>query len=330
MSRFTSFAENCDPQVLNHQKFPLWATTGPVRFLQEALVIFVIKQMSQFRSFGKWVKMLCLLDPTFARGSKGNSWEELEVARCSGTLSSTNPCLNSCSHPAHLATHHSQIPRRHFSLGFPFSVDIALVVQSLLEICPQISQRGDFADEEFWLLFCSAMDLCFLGCSLDAAQLSWIVLVELVPRFLCPSEKSSKIPAARRPVMHSSTVAHLSLLQLHFCHHPFFCFLFGCSSTFQCGNEHSAPNLHPDLFFYRLGIREDGSPSSQTDSCLWSSIFSTHFNLFGVCGSEVGAVFGVGLHVHHHRARNSIGLLSNTLFVLSTDSTTPFPSFYTT
>ena len=26
---------------------------------------------------------------------------------------------------------------------------------------------------------------------------------------------------------------------------PFFGLLFGCSSTFQCGNEHSSPNLHP-------------------------------------------------------------------------------------
>ena len=30
-------------------------TTVPVRLLQEALVIFVLKQISQFRSFGKWV-----------------------------------------------------------------------------------------------------------------------------------------------------------------------------------------------------------------------------------------------------------------------------------
>ena len=27
---------------------------------------------------------------------------------------------------------------------------------------------------------------------------------------------------------------------------PFFRFLFGCCSTFLCGNEHSLPNLHPD------------------------------------------------------------------------------------
>ena len=72
-------------------------TTVPVSFLQEALVILVLKQVSQFRCFGKWVKMLCLPDTTWAQGSEGNSWEDLEVSRCSGTLSSTRPCLNSCS-----------------------------------------------------------------------------------------------------------------------------------------------------------------------------------------------------------------------------------------
>ena len=38
-----------------------------------------------------------LPDTTFARGSKSKSYEELEVPRCSGTFSSTSPCLNSCS-----------------------------------------------------------------------------------------------------------------------------------------------------------------------------------------------------------------------------------------
>ena len=37
----------------------------------------------------------------------------------------------------------------------------ALVLQSLLEICPQISWRRDFAAEEFWFVFYSAMDLVF-------------------------------------------------------------------------------------------------------------------------------------------------------------------------
>ena len=55
-------------------------------------------------------------DTTFARGSKGNSREELEASRCS-----TSPCLNSVANSAHLATNHSVILRlRHFYLGFRF------------------------------------------------------------------------------------------------------------------------------------------------------------------------------------------------------------------
>ena len=41
--------------------------------------------------------MLCSPGTTFARGSRGKKQEELEVSRCCGTLSSTSPCLNSCS-----------------------------------------------------------------------------------------------------------------------------------------------------------------------------------------------------------------------------------------
>ena len=51
--------ELCDPQLLKHQKLSALGTTVPVRLLQEALVIMVLKQMSQFRSFGKWVWILC-------------------------------------------------------------------------------------------------------------------------------------------------------------------------------------------------------------------------------------------------------------------------------
>ena len=70
-------------------------TTVPVRLLQEALDIFVFKQISQFVYFGKWVKTLCLPDTTFAQRLEGNSREALEASRCSGTLSSTRFSLNS-------------------------------------------------------------------------------------------------------------------------------------------------------------------------------------------------------------------------------------------
>ena len=84
--------------VIKSPKFSARGTTLSVRLLHGALVILVLKPISQFLSSGKWVKMVCLLGTTFARGSKGNSWEELEASRFSGTLSSTSPCLNSCSH----------------------------------------------------------------------------------------------------------------------------------------------------------------------------------------------------------------------------------------
>ena len=84
--------------VIKSPNISALGTIVPVRFLQDALVILVLRQISQFRSFGKWGKMLCLPDTTFARGSGDNSWEELEASRCSGTHSSTRPCLNSCSY----------------------------------------------------------------------------------------------------------------------------------------------------------------------------------------------------------------------------------------
>ena len=67
--------ELCDPQLLKTPKFSALGTTVPLRFLQEALVIFVFKQMSQFGSFGKCVWTLCLPEPcsTFARDSVGNT-----------------------------------------------------------------------------------------------------------------------------------------------------------------------------------------------------------------------------------------------------------------
>ena len=72
----------------------------------------------------------------------------------------------------------------------------------------------------FDLYFVGRWTFVFLGCLQDAAQILWIVLVGLVPRLLCPSVKSWQIPAARSPAIHNPTVVHLSLLLLHFCHHP--------------------------------------------------------------------------------------------------------------
>ena len=100
VSRSRSFIKNFvigSFKITKSSALGTMGTTVPVSFLQEVLVILVLKQVSQFRCFGKWVKMLCLPDTTWAQGSEGNSWEDLEVSRCSGKLSSTRPCLNSCS-----------------------------------------------------------------------------------------------------------------------------------------------------------------------------------------------------------------------------------------
>ena len=108
----------CDPLLSNHQSFATPDTTVPVRLVQEALVIFVLKQVSQFRSFGKWVKMLCLLGTTFApKVIHEKNWKHLDVLEhFHQPIHPWTPVAL----PAHLATHHSVIPRRHFYLDFRF------------------------------------------------------------------------------------------------------------------------------------------------------------------------------------------------------------------
>ena len=47
-----------------------------------ALVILVLWQISQCRSFGKWVQILCLPKSALLAGSKDNPWEELACGSC--------------------------------------------------------------------------------------------------------------------------------------------------------------------------------------------------------------------------------------------------------
>ena len=87
--------------VIKSPKFSAPGTAPPMRLLHGALVILVLRKISQFWSLGKWVSTLCL--PQSSRlldvGSKDNSWQELACeSLCSGTLSSTRFSLNSCSH----------------------------------------------------------------------------------------------------------------------------------------------------------------------------------------------------------------------------------------
>ena len=108
----------------------------------------------------------------------------------------------------------------------------------------------------------------------------------LVPRFLCPSVKSLQIPANRCPAIHKPTVANLSLLPLHFCHHP--------SSAFDLvvpqpssAEMNTLCRIYNPILTYQTDIREDDNShkvtqckylsrslctavdsSSQMDSCL--------------------------------------------------------------
>ena len=53
------------------------STVSPVRLLQGALVILAFLETLQFRSFGKGMKIMCLLDATFLEGSRSDSREVL-------------------------------------------------------------------------------------------------------------------------------------------------------------------------------------------------------------------------------------------------------------
>ena len=65
----------CDRLWSNHQISLPEVPVSPVSLLQRALVILVRMQTSQFRSFGKWVYILCFLDATLKGRSGSESWE---------------------------------------------------------------------------------------------------------------------------------------------------------------------------------------------------------------------------------------------------------------
>ena len=71
--------------VIMSPNFSARGKASPVRLLQEAFVLLVLKQTSQFRSFRKWMKILCFLDfvATFVECSESESWE-----MCAGACTS--------------------------------------------------------------------------------------------------------------------------------------------------------------------------------------------------------------------------------------------------
>ena len=93
----------CDLLLSSHQNFQLEVRLRHSVFCTGALVILVLSQISQFRSFWKWVLTLYLHKSSrlLNVGSKDTSWEELAwESPFSGISSSTNfsSKKNSCSH----------------------------------------------------------------------------------------------------------------------------------------------------------------------------------------------------------------------------------------
>ena len=137
-------------------------------------------------------------------------------------------------------------------------VRIALVFRSLPEIGPQISRRRDCAGGNFDLYFIQRWtfafsDVCSTQRSSCESYLSiWSQNLRAIPR--------NRYRFWRLNVLHYAT-------QLSHIFHNSYCtnvttllgFFVGCSSTFQCGNEHSAPNLHPVSDIFKTDIREDAN-----------------------------------------------------------------------
>ena len=95
-------------------------TTVPLRLLQGALVFLVLRQMSQFPSFGKWWTLICLLGTTFARAPKVIHEKNSKILDVLEHFHHSILPWTPVANQAHFATHHPAIPRRHFNLGFRF------------------------------------------------------------------------------------------------------------------------------------------------------------------------------------------------------------------
>ena len=102
-----------------------------MRLLHGALVILVLWQILQFRSFGKWLETLCLPKSALLAGSGDNPWEELACESLrSGTLSFTRFSLNSSSHSRISEWHGSPRTGSWSSLLFGFWILVGLVNNS--------------------------------------------------------------------------------------------------------------------------------------------------------------------------------------------------------
>ena len=182
------------------------------------------------------------------------------------------------------------------------------------------------------------MDLCFLGCLRDVVKLLRTALVGEVPRLLCSSVKSMKIPADRCP-----EIRRLScILQYSHCTFVtifFFVFFAGLIFNLPVRKRALIPEFASRIFFVN-DIREDANNhnmvsctylwcnlctaaelTSQIDSGLWDSFLSMYFyHLFlSVVHREERTLVSI-LRAYSHRAGNCSLLLSNTVLLLSIDS----------
>ena len=99
VSRFTIFTENLVISCYQVTKFSARSTAVPVCFLQEAPVILVRLQISQFLSFGEWVWILCFLDTTLKGRFESETWEVFAgVSLNAGTAVSARFSVNSFNH----------------------------------------------------------------------------------------------------------------------------------------------------------------------------------------------------------------------------------------
>ena len=170
------------------------------------------------------------------------------------------------------------------------------------------------------------MDLCFLRCLLDAAQILWIVLVELVARFLFPSVKSLKNPAAGHIVHYCYCTFVTTLLR------PFiWLFLDLLVRKRALCAEFTTQFRLIELTFGRMPINTkviwctylSGNlctaveRTSQMDSSLWGSLSLMHFCLFVLLVQRVERFLVSVLHAYLHRAGNYTLVFSRTLSTLS-------------
>ena len=101
-----------------------------------------------------------------------------------------------------------------------------------------------------------------------------VALVELIPRLLCSSVKSIKIPAALCPEIRNPTVVHLSEKQLRFCHHPSSAFCWVVLQPSSAGMS-TLRRIYIPFRTYTSDIGEDANSHKVTQCKYLSRSFCT-------------------------------------------------------